>query len=470
MPGTAFAQSKILIVDDEKPIRAILDELLKKAGLRTIHAEDGRSALALLSHEAPAAMLLDLHLPDMSGLEVLRKARRIDGGMPIIIVTGHATISTAVEAGKNGAFDYLSKPFSKDQLLQTVRKALEVRSRIGRGPCGGGDPALPELMGSSAQIAKVITEVARIAPTDFTVILSGETGTGKGLVARAIHSQSQRASGPFVPVDCGAIQPGLIESELFGHEKGAFTGADRIRSGKFEAAAGGTLFLDEVQNLPVSVQTKLLRALQEREICRVGGNKYLGIDLRVIAATNRDLTAEVEAGRFRQDLFHRLNEFTIPIPPLRERRDDILFLADHFCAQTCEELHKQLAGFCPEALQLLLSYPWPGNVRELRNVIRRAVLVAETCIEPAHLDLSGTSGRPGGRASEGNGSTALKHLVRQNVMVLEREILVQTLTETGGNKAKAARVLQIDYKTILSKIRHYGLCCNGKGASNHGKE
>jgi two-component system nitrogen regulation response regulator GlnG len=302
------------------------------------------------------------------------------------------------------------------------------------------------------------------------------------LVARAIHQQSCRVAAPFVPVDCGAVQPTLIESELFGHEKGAFTGADRTRPGKFEAAAGGTLFLDEIQNLPLAVQTKLLRALQERQICHVGGTNYLNIDLRVIAATNQDLAALVEARRFRQDLYHRLNEFSIVVPPLRERREDIFYLAHRFYRLTCVELRKNLAGISDQALELLSAYRWPGNVRELRNVIRRAVLLADTRVEPEHLDIRGMPPRPKDnngtsvndspvlQVGDCDGSVSLKEILRQNVMRTEREILIRALRRTGGNKAEAARLLQIDYKTIRTKTRQYGICLIGKGENKHGQQ
>ncbi len=323
-----------------------------------------------------------------------------------------------------------------------------------------GDVVLRAAMGPSGAVNKVITDLMRVAPTDFTVVITGETGAGKELVARGIHQHSRRTAGPFIPLDCGAVQPTLIESELFGHEKGAFTGADRARPGKFEAATGGTLFLDEIQNLPLTVQTKLLRALQEREICRVGGTQPQHIDLRVIAATNQDLPSQVANGCFRQDLFHRLNEFSIHIPSLRQRREDIVYLAQRFMAQACQELHKEIKETSSQAVQMLLSYPWPGNVRELRNVIRRATLLADTHIGTEHLGPLLQSAPTDARAEEfrADGKGTFKELVRQNIMVVEKEILVRVLRQTGGNKARAARLLQIDYKTMLTKIRQYGLC------------
>jgi two-component system nitrogen regulation response regulator GlnG len=328
------------------------------------------------------------------------------------------------------------------------------------------DLPLRELMGPGAAVGRVLADLERVAPTDFTVIVVGETGSGKELVARAIHQQSRRAAAPFVPVDCGAIPPALIESELFGHEKGAFTGADRLRPGKFEAAQGGTLFLDEVQNLPPPVQIKFLRALQERQIVHVGGTQPIDIDIRVIAATNQNLAELVSQGRFRQDLFHRLDEFQIGLPPLRERREDIVYLAKRFLDLTRAELNKDLIGISAPALEALLSYPWPGNVRELRNVIRRAVLLADQYIEREHLgikeaDLAAVAGLPGPAPLDG--TVPFKELVRRTLVKLERQILLQALQQTGGNKAQAARLLQIDYKTMHTKAKEYGL----KGAADH---
>jgi two-component system nitrogen regulation response regulator GlnG len=354
-------------------------------------------------------------------------------------------------------------------------------------------------MGSSTPIRKVFAEIKCVAPTEFTVIVSGETGSGKELVARAIHRQSRHAAGPFVPVDCGAIQPNLIESELFGHEKGAFTGADRARLGIFEAASGGTLFFDEIQNLPLSVQTKLLRALQEKQICRVGGTRHLGTDTRVLAASNQDLPALAAAGQFRLDLFHRLNEFNIHVPPLRERRDDILYLARRFAHHACTELTKDLQGISREATEILMYYSWPGNVRELRNVIRRAVLLAETHIGPDHLRLAGVIPaqgvppaasshmglehlRPAGAlfeaepqalhlpaAAEFNGHASLKELVHRSLVQVERAIIMQVLQRTSGNKAEAARLLHVDYKTISTKTKQYGISLNLNGGGYHGQ-
>ena len=327
---------------------------------------------------------------------------------------------------------------------------------------GGEDQAyLSDLMGSSNQIRKVFAEVRLVAPTNFTVVVTGESGSGKELVANAVHRLSPRVHGPFVAVDCGSIPPTLIESELFGHEKGAFTGADRIRPGKFEAASGGSLFLDEISNLPFPVQANLLRALQEKQVWRVGGVRCTKVDIRVIAATNQDLASLVESGLFRRDLYHRLNEFNITVPPLRERSEDVPFLAKRFLDLANLELGKNIRGTSDAALQLLLGHNWPGNARELRNVVRRAVLLASEYIEPVHLGfLAGPDNAvrgPDDGAVPRAPDAGLKEIAKQAVVRAERAALRQVLLETRGNKAKAARILRVDYKTVHVKLKAYGI-------------
>jgi len=319
----------------------------------------------------------------------------------------------------------------------------------------------PETLGQSSNMRKVVGDILLVAPTEFTVLITGETGTGKEMVANAIHQSSRRGNGPFVPVDCGCIPATLIESELFGHEKGAYTGAASSQSGKFETASGGTLFLDEISNLPLPVQPKLLRALQERKVWRVGGRTSIDVDIRVIAATNQDLAGMVQAGHFRTDLYHRLNEFRVTLPPLRDRQEDIILYAKDFLHRTIAELRKSVQGFTPEALESLMSYHWPGNVRELRNVIRRAVLCCEDFITPDHLGLSAGNPRSGDFQADPStrpqGNIPLRETIRQTVRQMEREIIARVLRETGGNKAQAARILHVDYKTIHNKVREYGI-------------
>ena len=344
-----------------------------------------------------------------------------------------------------------------------IASSTEAREERGITTCVPTDALTHDSIGSSEPMQQVFAEMQRVAPTDFTVLITGETGAGKEVVARAIHRMSPRALGPFVPVDGGSIPASLVEGELFGHEKGSFTGADRCRPGKFEVASGGTLFLDEISNLPLHVQPKLLRALQDKQIWRIGGMRPLAADIRIIAATNQNLAALVRAGAFRRDLYHRLNEFSIVVPPLRERGGDIGPLATQFLELTNRELKKGVLGFSDAAVQMLLDYRWPGNVRELRNIVRRAVLLADSEIEPLHLALSdpppdGGGLKPGELAESFDGSVPFKEIVRRAVIRVERQILVQVLTQTSGNKAEAARLLRIDYKTIHKKVRDYGLC------------
>ena len=327
-------------------------------------------------------------------------------------------------------------------------------------PLQSGIPTC-DVIGSSEPMQAVFASVERVAPTSFTVLITGETGAGKEVVARAIHRISRRASAPFIAVDCGSIPETLIESELFGHEKGAFTGADRARTGKFELASGGTLFLDEVSNLPLDLQPRLLRALQERRIWRVGSTDVIEVDIRVIAATNRDVGSLVRADGFRRDLYHRLNEFHIEVPPLRRRRADIILLANRFLELTNRELEKDIRGFSGAAIERLLDYPWPGNVRELRNVVRRGVLLADGWIEPDHLGISEAPLEADAAPPDINeiiaGSASFKEVVRRVVARVERQMLAEVLERTGGNKAEAARLLRIDYKTLHTKARDYGI-------------
>src|SRR3990172_476567 len=454
--------AKVLIVDDLEEIRWLLSELLRREGMETEESEDGETALRLIGLESPDVVLMDIQMPGMNGLEALKQARKLDGDLPIIMITAFAEIQGAVEAMKAGASDYLVKPFDNREVIQCVRQALtgrqrkrQIRHLEDRTEQGW---SLRELMGGSEIVRQLEAEVARVAPTDFSVVISGETGAGKDLVARAIHAGSVRSSGPFLAIDCGAIPDSLIESELFGHERGAFTGADRIRIGKFEAALGGTLFLDEISNLPVGMQSKLLRVLQEKRVYRIGSNSGVKVDVRVIAATNRDLWSLVAEKAFREDLFHRLSEYAIHVPPLRERRDDIVSLAKRFLDWTNWELSKTVRGFSESAMERMLSYGWPGNVRELRNVVRRASLLADEVIHAEHL---GPEVDPGQREKSSNivlgtlpeGALSLKAIVHRSTKQVECEVLTRVLQKTAGNKAEAARLLHIDYKTIHAKLR-----------------
>ena len=465
MSQTTSRPAKVLVVDDVEESRYVLSRVLEDEGFQALVAENGPVGLELMRKQTPDVVLLDNKMPGMDGMEVLQEARRFDRETPIIILTAFGSIHSAVDAVKHGAYEYLTKPFDNNHLVLTVRRALESRRLIEkdrrRRPQRDGDCSLRKAMGPSEAVRHICDEVAQVAHSTFTVVITGETGSGKELVARAIHRQSQRASGPFVPVDCGSIPSSLMESELFGHEKGAFTGAVQTKIGKFELASGGTLFLDEVANLSFGLQAKFLRALQERQICRVGGTKTIDLNIRVVAATNRELSPMVASGDFRRDLYHRLNEFGIRVPPLRRRRQDISHLAQWFLDLTNEELGKQVRGVSASALEALMAYGWPGNVRELRNVIRRAVLLADEEITPAHLAIADSMGQADPDVRSGlEGAlpcASLKEIVRQAVMEVEENVLSEVLKQTQGNKAEAARLLHIDYKTIHTKLKRYGI-------------
>jgi DNA-binding NtrC family response regulator len=456
---------RVLIVDDEEGIRDILSRLVAKEGYQPVLAEDGEQALELVRRDAPDALLVDIKMPGVDGMEVLRQAKQFDRDLPVVVITSCDLVKDAVAALHAGAHDYIVKPFDHADVVRSVHSAItdrRIRRTIARLSEGGS--RLPELMGPSVAIERISNYVRRVACSDFTVLILGETGTGKELIARAIHEQSARTAGPFIPVDCGAIPDTLFESELFGHEKGAFTGAERSKPGRFELAMGGTLFLDEIHNMPPSSQAKLLRALQERTVTRVGGSKPVKVDVRLLAAANEDLETAVAKGAFRQDLFFRLNEFVIGIPPLRERKEDIPFLVHRFLNLTNRELHKNVSGLTESAMQRMNTYEWPGNVRQLRSVVRRAVLLADSVVSDEHLAL------PRVRASESAVTPAetvleddlsLKERVRRATADVEREALATALRKTGGNKAKAARLLNIDYKTILNKLKEYGISTGG---------
>ena len=465
MSQTTSRSAKVLVVDDVEESRYVLSRVLEDEGFQPLVAENGAVGLELMRKQTPDVVLLDNKMPGMDGMEVLQEARRFDRETPIIILTAFGSIHAAVDAVKRGAYEYLTKPFDNNHLVLTVRRALESRRRIEkddqRRPQRDGKCSLREAMGPSEAARRICDEVAQVARSVFTVIITGETGSGKELAARAIHLQSRRASGPFVPVDCGSIPSSLMESELFGHERGAFTGAVQTRIGKFEQGSGGTLFLDEVANLSFELQAKLLRALQERQICRVGGTKMIDLNIRVVAATNRYLSPMVASGDFRRDLYHRLNEFSIRMPPLRQRQQDIPHLTQWFLDLTNEELGKQVRGVSASAMKALKTYRWPGNVRELRNVIRRAVLLADVEITPAHLAIADFMGQADPERRSGlEGAlprASLKETVRQAVMEVEENVLSEVLKQTQGNKAEAARILHIDYKTIHTKLKRYGI-------------
>ncbi len=458
---------KIFIVDDDKQICLILSELIKKEGFEATVAYEGEKALKVLRSETPDLMLVDMMLPGMDGMEVLQQVKELDPELPVVFITAHADARGAVKAIKAGAHDYLSKPFDNHEVIRVVHRALaerELKLKVRQLSSQIGNLPLKEKMGPSDAVARLIAEVNRVAESDFSVIIIGETGSGKEVVARSIHEASPRAQGPFIPVDCGAIPETLLESELFGHERGAFTGAESQKPGKFEVANGGTLFLDEISNMPLGSQAKLLRVLQEKKVYRVGGTKAISVNVRLLAASNQDLHELALSGSFRRDLFYRLNEFTITIPPLRERKDDIPYLAKRFLDQANMELNKQIKGFSGSALNVLFNYNWPGNVRQLRSIIRRAALLADDMIterqlELKRVDVPGMAFTPKVQGTPWK-NLSLKEILHQSITAVEREVLSEVLKTTGGNKAKAARYLQIDYKTIHEKVKKLGIDIN----------
>jgi len=469
--STTNGKRRVLIVDDEEAICRLLSRLLEQEGFVPLVALDGKTALQQLRTASPDTMIVDLKLPDMDGLEILRQAKALDEDLPVVILTAHAKVHGAVEAMRADAFDYLAKPYDHHELVRVVHRALAQRQlslqikQLSRQISPSHD--LTEIMGPSEAIGRLISDLNCVAKSSFSVVIIGETGSGKEVVAQAIHASGPRAKGPFVAVDTGAIPNTLFEAELFGYEKGAFTGAAGRKPGRFELANGGTLFLDEILNMPLTAQAKVLRALQEKSFCRVGGTQPIKIDVRVLAAGNQDLDAAVAAGRLRADLFYRLNEFTLRIPPLRQRQEDLLYLARRFLDLTNQELKKTVRGFSEPAMRALLGHSWPGNVRQLRSTIRRAVLLADEMVTERHLDILQENPAAALRAvlpanvpGRLAGGLSLKEIVAQNRMAVEYEALLQTLRLTGGNKAKAARLLQVDYKTIQTKIKLYRITPN----------
>jgi len=462
-------KSTILIVDDEKNICSLISRILKKEGLETIETYEGDTALKMILSENPDIALVDFRMPGMNGMDLLKRAKEVDEDLPVVLITAYADIKGAVEAMRAGAHDYLAKPFENLEVIRVVYRALEERN-LKRKLTNlthelQGNLNLSRSMGRSEAVYDLISKAAQVAKSDFSVLIQGETGSGKELVARAIHDNSPRSKKPFVPVDCGAIPETLLESELFGHERGSFTGADYAKPGKFEAAAGGTLFLDEVANTPLSSQAKLLRVLQGKRVYRVGSTKPIAVDVRLIVASNQDLFSLTKSGSFRSDLFFRLNEFTISVPPLRARKEDIPYLADRFLNITNVELNKHTKGFSDSAMDKLIGYDWPGNVRQLRSIIRRAVLLADTIITETDLELKDIPGSSSMSLPNiqgvAIGDMSLKEIVRDNILAVERDVITKVLRYTGGNKAKAARLLKIDYKTIHTKVKQLGIAIEG---------
>jgi len=435
--------ARLLIVDDDRTFRRSTAALLRQDGHEVTEAADGSEAVELLRASPFDLILLDLRMPGLDGVGIVEVLRTWGHDTPILMISGFGTVDAAVDALHAGADDFLTKPVEPDVLSARVESLLSRRPTLSEPPSSG-------LLGRSASIRSVLEIVGRVAPTDATVLVTGETGTGKELVARAIHDQSSRADGPFVAVNCAALSQGVLESELFGHKKGAFTGAVRDRTGLFEAAAGGTILLDEIGDVSPAVQHRLLRVLQEREITPVGAVRPVPVDVRVIAATNRDLRAEMESGRFRDDLYYRLNVVRIELPPLRARREDIPLIAESFFERVGR---RSYAGCSPLAMRLLQAHPWPGNVRQLLAVLESSHIQAgERRIEAQHLpaELREARGEPAG----GGGAERYR---RAEPMEDERRAIVTALAETGGAKAAAADRLGMSRTTLWRKIKEYGL-------------
>ncbi len=438
-------KAKILVVDDDPDIRKILQDRLEALRYVVVTAENGREALEKLPQEEPNLMFLDLQMPGMDGIEVLRKLKDYTD-LPVIIITAFGTIEKAVEAMKEGAFDFITKPFSPDHLELVIRKALErtALKEENRYLQGEVNSTFPEIVGASPRLKEAIQVAQQVAATSSTVLLLGESGTGKEVFARWIHRWSPRAKRPFVVVNCVALRDELLESELFGHEKGAFTGAHQMKQGKLEIANGGTVFLDEIGDFKLDLQAKLLRVIQEREFERVGGTKRICVDIRIIAATNRDLQKEVQGGRFREDLFFRLNVVTISLPPLREKKEDIPLLADFFLRRACHSVKKPLMKISSEAMEHLMGYHWPGNARELGNLIERAVVLARGAeIMPEDLPLL--------RGPTSSDESYLGKPYHDAVRHAQRDVIRHALQNSGGNQAKAAELLGLQ-RTYLARL------------------
>jgi len=459
-------QKNILVVDDDHDFRWVIGNVLQAEGYRVAQAQNGEEALKLLEKDIPDLILLDYRMPGQNGISVSADIKKIIPALPIIMITAYGEVKSAVKAMKTGVYDYVTKPVDNDDLLFTIKRALEKQELVYEVErlrnVLNERVSLCKLMGSSKQISELFNLVEKVAPTIFTVLIEGESGTGKELVARSIHELSG-VKGPFIAVDCGAIPDSLIESELFGYMKGAFTGAYTDKPGQFELADKGTLFLDEIGNLPYQAQQKILRAMQERCIQRLGAKEAKSIQVRVVAATNQPLEKDIESGKFRSDLYFRLKEFAIKVPALRERKEDIPYLAYRFMNEVQQELKKKCQGISKEALQLLASYPWPGNVRELRNVIRQAVLISEenVSIKPMHFvfdsNIIHCTSEIKTSISDNDREKTLSDIVKSVSQTVEKKIITQMLTETKGNKSEAARRLGIDYKTLLRKIKTYQL-------------
>jgi len=451
------SERRVLVIDDEAGLRHTLLLILRDEGYQVQTADDGETGLRMALAEAPDVVLCDIRMPRMGGLDFLARYQEAGGTALVVMMSAYGTLDTAVEAMRRGAYDYISKPFNADEVLLTLRKAEEreqlrrevalLRKEVGRAEGFRG------VVGASAAMREVMDLALRVAPFPSTVLLTGESGSGKEAVARAIHGASPRGERPFVAVNAGAIPENLLESELFGHEKGAFTGADRAREGMFEEADGGTLFLDEIGELSLPLQVKLLRVLQERSIRRVGGTGERAVDVRVLAATARDLVEEVKAGRFRDDLFYRINVVQIHIPPLRARPEDVPPLAEHFVRRHAQRLGIETPGMPRALLPVLAAYSWPGNVRELENVVERALVLSGGEVREEHLPPHVRTGRQLFDIPDDDSDLSVK----RRLPALEKTLIQRALERCAGNRTRAAELLDLSVRALSYKIQDYGL-------------
>lgn len=451
-----YATLSILVVDDDMAHRTMLKSLLSSWGYKVSEADDGQTAIDMVKERAFDLILMDVRMIKVSGLEALAAIKVYNPAIPIIIMTAYSSVETAVQAMKKGAYDYLTKPLDFDELRLNLQKAIdhhqlkEENSQLKATLDSHFERS--RFIGNSSAITKLLETVSQVAPSEASVLIHGESGTGKELVASALHNNSSRRQGPFITLNCAAITETLFESELFGHEKGSFTGAHQRTDGRFHQANGGTLFLDEVSEMPLTMQVKLLRVLQERKLTRVGGSQEIPIDVRIISATNRDLEKEIESGRFREDLYYRLNVVALDLPPLRERKEDIPLFADHFLRQFGNQNHKDIKGLTPQAMDLLLKYEWPGNVRELMNGLERATVLARSEYIDV-MDLPPSIQKSLDREEHVPPSMTTDQPLEE----VEKTAILHTLDSCGGNKSETARKLGITRKTLHKKLKKYGM-------------
>lgn len=455
---------RILIVDDEENVRRMLATAFSLQGHETHCASDGKAALSLFSETQPDVVLMDIRMPEMDGIDALKVMRTQQPRIPVILMTAYAEVETAVEALRSGAFDYVIKPFDLDELSMVIQRALQLQEM--KQEIRNLHKALTtswqwgHILTNSSRMMDICKDTAKIALSQANVLISGESGTGKELIARAIHYNSKRANGPFIKINCAALPESLLESELFGHEKGAFTGAQTLRQGLFERAHQGTLLLDEIGEMPLVLQAKLLRILQEREFERIGGHQTIRVDIRIVAATNRCLQTMVKEGTFREDLFYRLNVIHLTLPPLRERREDIALLANHFLQKFSSENQRDIIEIDPTAMSILTAWPWPGNIRELSNVIERAVVMNTGAVIFAD-DLPDPLRNPVSATTETKPTYSGERNLKEEIKREEKRIILEVLDNQDGNRTRTALMLGISRRALMYKLQEYGIDPSG---------